>query len=104
MWAFSGAVPADRFWADPHVVERDGRYWVFLEEWIYATQKGHIAVLEIAEGDFGLVDNGTANRVYKANKRIVCQMTIKNGKVVWDKNGKSRDDWSTTPPTNPALA
>ena len=62
-----------------------------------------IAVLEIAEGDFGLTDNGSGNRVYRTDRRIVCQMTIKDGQVVWDKNGRSRDDWSTTPPTNPAI-
>ena len=62
-----------------------------------------IAVLEITEGDFGLTDNGSGRRVFKTNKRIVCQMTIKDGQVVWDKNGRSRDDWSTTPPTNPAV-
>ena len=67
------------------------------------SQPADIAVLEIAEGDFGLVDNGSGNRVFKTDKRIVCQMTVKNGQVVWDKNGKSRDDWSTAPPTNPAI-
>ncbi|MDP6668041.1 MAG: amidohydrolase/deacetylase family metallohydrolase, partial [Dehalococcoidia bacterium] len=68
------------------------------------TAPADIAVLDVIEGEFGLVDNGTANRVFRADKRIVCEMTIKNGVVVWDKNGRSRDDWSTTPPTNPALA
>ena len=67
------------------------------------TQPADIAILNIVEGEFGLVDNGTANRVYKADKRIVCEMTVKNGQVVWDKNGLSRDDWSASPPTNPAL-
>ena len=67
------------------------------------TVPADIAVLNITEGEFGLVDNGTDNRVYKSDKRIVCEMTIKNGQVVWDKNGRSRDDWSSTPPTNPAL-
>ena len=60
-----------------------------------------IAVLEIAEGDFGLTDNGSGNRVYTTGKRIVCQMTVRNGEVVWDKNGRSRDSWTNTPPTNP---
>ena len=60
-----------------------------------------IAVLEIAEGDFGLTDNGSGNRVYATGKRIVCQMTVRNGEVVWDKNGRSRDSWTNTPPTNP---
>jgi len=67
------------------------------------TVPADIAVLNITEGEFGLVDNGTDNRVYKSDKRIVCEMTIKNGQVVWDKNGRSRDDWSSTPPTNPVL-
>jgi len=67
------------------------------------TVPADIAVLNVTEGEFGLVDNGTDNRVYKSDKRIVCEMTIKNGQVVWDKNGRSRDDWSSTPPTNPAL-
>ena len=60
-----------------------------------------IAVLEIAEGDFGLTDNGSGNRVYPSDKRIVCQMTVRNGEIVWDKNGRSRDSWTNTPPTNP---
>ncbi len=67
------------------------------------TQPADIAVLNVTEGEFGLVDNGTGNRVFKTDKRIVCEMTVKSGQVVWDKNGMSRDDWSTTPPTNPAL-
>jgi dihydroorotase len=67
------------------------------------TATADIAVLNISEGEFGLVDNGTAHRVFKANKRIVCEMTIKNGRVVWDKNGRSLDDWSAAPPTNPVL-
>jgi len=67
------------------------------------SQPADIAVLEVTEGDFGLVDNGAGNRVFKAKQRIVCQMTVKNGKVVWDKNGKSKSDWSTAPPTNPLM-
>ena len=60
-----------------------------------------IAVLDIAEGEFGLTDNGSGNRVYPSNKRINCEMTVRNGEVVWDRNGLSRDSWTNTPPTNP---
>ena len=67
------------------------------------TAPADIAVLNVTEGEFGLLDNGTAHRVFKSDKRIVCEMTVKNGKVVWDKNGLSLDDWSTTPPTNPMI-
>jgi len=39
--------PADRYWADPFVMQRDGRLFLFVEEKIYAVGKGHIACLEI---------------------------------------------------------
>ena len=41
--------PKDRFWADPHVVHRDGGYYAFIEECPFATGKGHIAVMRIDE-------------------------------------------------------
>jgi hypothetical protein len=39
--------PKDRLWADPHVIRRDGRFYVFIEEVFFTTGKGHIAVLPI---------------------------------------------------------
>lgn len=39
--------PRDRFWADPFVVKRKDRYYVFVEEYIYKAKKGHISVLEL---------------------------------------------------------
>jgi len=39
--------PKDRFWADPFVVKSGGRHFVFVEEFIYKTNKGHISVLEM---------------------------------------------------------
>jgi hypothetical protein len=39
--------PRDRFWADPCPIERDGRHFVFFEEFMYATVQGHISVMEI---------------------------------------------------------
>jgi hypothetical protein len=39
--------PKDRFWADPHVVKRGDKYFVFVEELMFKTNKGHISVLEI---------------------------------------------------------
>jgi hypothetical protein len=44
--------PKDRFWADPHLVRRDGRYYAFIEECPFDTGKGHIAVLSM--GDDGV--------------------------------------------------
>jgi hypothetical protein len=39
--------PSDRFWADPFPVKAADRYYVFVEECLYATRKGHIAVMEL---------------------------------------------------------
>jgi hypothetical protein len=40
--------PRDRLWADPFALERDGRYFIFFEELIFAEKKGHISMMEIA--------------------------------------------------------
>ena len=41
--------PAEFYWADPCVVQRDGRDYVFLEEYVYAEQRGRISVIELDE-------------------------------------------------------
>jgi hypothetical protein len=37
----------DKFWADPFVITRNGKFYIFVEEFIYHTNKGHISVLEL---------------------------------------------------------
>lgn len=37
----------DRFWADPFVVSTEDKYYVFVEEFLYKANKGHISVLEL---------------------------------------------------------
>lgn len=39
--------PKESFWADPCVIQVEERYYVFLEEYLYATGKGHISVIEL---------------------------------------------------------
>jgi len=39
--------PKDRFWADPFPVEKDGRYFIFFEELMFDSGKGHISVIEV---------------------------------------------------------
>jgi hypothetical protein len=39
--------PSDRYWADPHVVYRNGEYYVFIEEYSFENAKGHISVIRI---------------------------------------------------------
>jgi dihydroorotase len=50
-----------------------------------------IAVLRIEKGKFGFVD------VYKARmdgtQRLDCELTVRNGKVVWELNGITRQRW-----------
>ncbi len=41
--------PKDRFWADPHLTQVDGKYYIFVEEFLYAKNKGHISVIEMDE-------------------------------------------------------
>ncbi|HEX7331573.1 MAG TPA: hypothetical protein VF290_08730 [Pyrinomonadaceae bacterium] len=39
--------PKESFWADPCVIRVEERYYVFIEEYLYATGKGHISVIEL---------------------------------------------------------
>jgi hypothetical protein len=39
--------PKDRFWADPHVIQKEDTYFIFVEEYIYKNRKGHISVIEM---------------------------------------------------------
>ena len=39
--------PKDRFWADPIVIFENEIYYIFIEELLYDTDKGHISVFEI---------------------------------------------------------
>lgn len=39
--------PKDRFWADPHVIYKEPNYYIFVEEYLYQTKKGHISVIEM---------------------------------------------------------
>jgi hypothetical protein len=39
--------PKDRFWADPFPFKRDGKFYIFFEELLYETGKGHLSVVEV---------------------------------------------------------
>ena len=46
LWRYKKIVPPmDRFWADPHVIYRDEKYYLFIEEYLYETNKGHISLI-----------------------------------------------------------
>jgi dihydroorotase len=55
-----------------------------------------IAVLRVERGKFGFVDMYGARM--DADQRLVCELTLREGKVVYDLNGVSRPDWRTLPP------
>ena len=42
--------PPDRFWADPFPVLREGKRYLFFEEFPHAVGKGHISVIVVDEG------------------------------------------------------
>jgi len=49
-WRFKKIVPPkDRYWADPFVVYKDSRYYIFIEEFPYNMRKGHISLLVMDE-------------------------------------------------------
>ena len=41
--------PKDRFWADPVIIEGNGKYFVFIEELIFKNKIAHLSVFELKE-------------------------------------------------------
>lgn len=54
-----------------------------------------VAVLRLAAGNFGFTDMYGAKMMGK--QRLVCELTLRNGKVVYDLNGITRPLWNTLP-------
>ena len=54
-----------------------------------------VAVLRVERGDFGYTDMYGAR--LKGNQKLSGELTLKDGKVVYDLNGISRPDWTTLP-------
>jgi dihydroorotase len=54
-----------------------------------------IAVLRLETGRFGFVDSFGAR--LRGTQRLVCELTLRDGKVVYDLNGIARPDWDTLP-------
>jgi dihydroorotase len=51
-----------------------------------------IAVLRLVEGDFGFVDS--ARRRMRGTRKLIAEMTLREGRVVWDLNGMNSEDWN----------
>jgi|ERR1051326_3175672 dihydroorotase len=54
-----------------------------------------VSVLRVDRGKFGFVDSAGAKK--SGNQSIVCEMTLRLGKVMWDLNGRASEDWKTFP-------
>jgi dihydroorotase len=54
-----------------------------------------VAVLRIETGSFGFVDMYGAR--LRGTQRLTCELTLRDGKVVYDLNGITRPDWTTLP-------
>jgi dihydroorotase len=50
-----------------------------------------IAVLRVEHGNFGFVD--TTGARMKGTQKLICELTLRDGKVVYDLNGLTREDW-----------
>jgi len=50
-----------------------------------------IAVLSVQNGKFGFIDAG-GNKI-EGNKKLEAELTIRAGKIVWDLNGLSAQEW-----------
>jgi dihydroorotase len=50
-----------------------------------------VAILNLREGDFGFID--TKGKKMMGDKKLECELTLKNGKVVYDLNGLAAKEW-----------
>ena len=54
-----------------------------------------VAVLRVEKGRYGFVDSFGARM--DGTERLVCELTVRDGKVVYDLNGLTRPDWQSLP-------
>jgi dihydroorotase len=54
-----------------------------------------VAVLRLEDGHFGFVDSFGAR--LRGKQKLTCELTLRDGKVVYDLNGIARPDWDTLP-------
>jgi len=54
-----------------------------------------VAVLSVEKGKFGFVDMYGAR--LNGSRKLTCELTLREGKVVYDLNGITRPEWTTLP-------
>src|SRR5579883_2126607 len=60
-----------------------------------------VTVLRLETGHFGFTDMYGAR--LDGTRKLTCEMTVRDGKVVYDLNGISRPEWTTLPPDYTAI-
>jgi len=55
-----------------------------------------VAVLRLVDGDFGFIDS--ANRRFRGKQKLIGELTLREGRVVWDLNGMNSEDWDHARP------
>lgn len=54
-----------------------------------------VAVLRLEKGEFGFLDGYGAR--LRGTQRLACEMTLRDGRIIYDLNGLGRPDWTTLP-------
>jgi dihydroorotase len=54
-----------------------------------------VAVLRLETGEFGFIDMFGAR--LRGTQKLTCEMTLRDGKIVYELNGLSRPEWTTLP-------
>jgi dihydroorotase len=54
-----------------------------------------IAVLRLEKGNFGFVDMNGARM--DGDQKLVCELTVRAGRVIYDLNGITRERWDKLP-------
>jgi dihydroorotase len=54
-----------------------------------------VTVLSLQSGRFGFVDSFGGR--LRADKKLVCEMTLRDGRIAYDLNGLARPEWETLP-------
>jgi dihydroorotase len=57
-----------------------------------------VAVLRLEKGHFGFVDQIGAR--LDGTQKLLCELTVRDGKVVYDLNGLTRERWDKLPPNS----
>jgi dihydroorotase len=52
-----------------------------------------VTVLRLDNGSFGFLDSRGAKK--SGSQRLTCELTLRDGRVVWDLNGRAATDWKS---------